>query len=218
MPEGVTRARWLPLLAVAAAGCTTAALFGDGEDGDVVAAAASASSSGGNLGATSSGAATEATSAASADASSGAGASGGDGGSRPMKLDCGSATCAVGGDSACCWDRHEEYDPPQAECVDAPPESDDCAANGDGFETRIECQGTEHCASGQVCCGVRATYVDGVETRTIYTQTTCEASCGLPDIQLCMPGDVCPVLEGGIQSECQESELLPPGYGVCYYP
>jgi hypothetical protein len=139
-------------------------------------------------------------------------------------LDCGPRDCPQGGQSACCWDQYQQAPPPQAECVDGPPESDGCLTelvNG-GIETRIECQIPDHCGAGTVCCGERVTFQSNGANYAYYVQLTCQSECNWPDIELCDLGNpICPLVTiDGIptQTVCKPSGLLPPGYFVCGTP
>lgn len=142
-------------------------------------------------------------------------------------LDCGNTTCPLQQGSACCWDEHGQHGEPQAECVTGSFTEDDCltAVEGDmfGFETRIECQVPDHCATGICCANRRQSQTVG----SLYISVACSDECDIFEggIQLCdNPGDTagCPLLPtqngGDVQSVCGQSQLLPTGYFVCGYP
>jgi hypothetical protein len=155
------------------------------------------------------------------------------GGSGQAMLDCGSGVeCPVGENSACCWDQWMQYDPPQAVCVTGDVASDGCTtadpgeAAAAGYETRIECQRPDDCDGGQVCCGHRRFSV--VLQTNFYEDVTCtnEAECNAQNerILLCDSLGVtagCPIVPtktGMVQTVCEASALLPPGYLVCGVP
>jgi hypothetical protein len=171
---------------------------------------ASASSAGGGTGGAGGGAGGQ---------GSGGGAGGADAGA-PQLVDCGEAlTCEIGVEKACCW--RDYADPESGECVQGPPDNDNCTSGENGRQTRIECQLPEHCPVGTVCCGVR----ESLNNNPWYASTMCQADCPFPDIVLCdLDGEQAPdcpvVISGGqpVQTICKPSQLLPPGYLVCGPP
>ncbi|MDC3956639.1 hypothetical protein [Polyangium jinanense] len=136
---------------------------------------------------------------------------------------CGDVSCAVQGQSACCWDEYDFNDPPQGECVSGPDDNDNCSTdfggNGQpGFESRIECQLPEHCPAGTVCCG------DLMQTQNgnWYPLLRCAATCTYPEQRVVCdpqaPDTDCPVVQTGqgqVQTTCQPSTILPDGYSIC---
>ncbi len=138
-----------------------------------------------------------------------------------MTLDCGgNLTCPSGGVDACCWDNFDGNNG-AGKCVSGPPENDGCNTSFNGRQTRIECQRTSDCGTNELCCAHRVQTQQG----TFYEELTCETSCNFPDIQVCeslQDSMNCPLLPIGggqtVQGECQQSELLPPGYVICGYP
>jgi hypothetical protein len=143
----------------------------------------------------------------------------------PVMVGCGDVECPVDGQSACCWDEYNYNDPPQGECVSGPVDNDNCATDfGDnnngvpGFETRIECQLPEHCPQGTVCCADLTQTQNG----NWYNYIRCAATCDYPQQRvLCdpqAPDNVCPTVQTGngpVQTTCQGSTILPPGYNIC---
>jgi hypothetical protein len=136
-------------------------------------------------------------------------------------LACGSASCALGDDSACCWSKNAT--PASGACVKGPPETDGCktfVAN-DGLQTRIECQIGAQCDNGGACCGHR-TFYGG--QNFFYDLLSCQSACAPSDVKLCDPtnaADVCPKFNtqnGPVQGVCKQSSSLPPGYFVCTTP
>jgi hypothetical protein len=61
-----------------------------------------------------------------------------------------------------------------------------------------ECDGSEDCPHGQVCCGQFDT------TFITYRQIRCETQCGEPNVEFCHPGDTC---QDG--SNCTHSVIVP---------
>lgn len=80
-----------------------------------------------------------------------------------------------------------------------------------------ECDGSEDCGEGQVCCG---TFEAGR-----YTEIKCAASCGVAreGYALCHPGETCPAPVGtdaGAENApvCRRSTVLPSYMAVCLAP
>jgi hypothetical protein len=107
-------------------------------------------------------------------------------------------------------------------------ETDDCSTSqtGEGWETRIECQLPSHCSAGLVCCGDwRQGWYEG-QQYSYYEDLTCQPNCEYPSLIICDPSapvtEGCPLLPNGtggtVQSVCEPSQLLPPGYHVCGVP
>jgi hypothetical protein len=176
------------------------------------ASSAGAGGAGGDPSSSSSQAASSSSQAASSVAASSSSTGGG-----VVTLDCGGGLqCERGGQKACCW--HDYDDPEVGECVEGPPNNDNCMTDGQNRETRIECQLPEHCPMGTVCCGER----EFGNNTTWYSSVRCLATCLNPDIVLCdqegEKGPDCPVVtQGGnqIQTTCKPSTLLPPGFLIC---
>ena len=109
--------------------------------------------------------------------------------------------------------------------MNATPDNDGCKTydqgQGNGRQTRIECQTSAACGGGQICCGVR---VQNNNSPTYYSDVTCQAACTWPNLQLCQPNNPnapCPTIttpQGTVQLKCQQSGLLPDGYWVCGTP
>ncbi len=78
------------------------------------------------------------------------------------------------------------------------------------FVVAAECDGSEDCADGMVCCG---TFNGGAFT---YDSIRCEAECdpAAGGFLLCHEGDVCPV-EGDV---CRRSLVLPDYLSICTEP
>jgi hypothetical protein len=56
-----------------------------------------------------------------------------------------------------------------------------------------------------------------------YKDATCKATCAWPDVVICDPGTtVCPIVDsqgqGMVQTVCEPSAVLPPGFNVCGLP
>jgi hypothetical protein len=115
-------------------------------------------------------------------------------------------TCDVSMSEACCWDTYLSEGSPQGECVTGDIASDGCATqqDGSGHETRIECQGSAQCATGELCCGELYDSPMGQN----YMQATCETSCG--SFTICASDAECPTGDS-----CNSSNYLPTGYGYC---
>jgi hypothetical protein len=102
--------------------------------------------------------------------------------------------------------------------VEAPLDADMCdEANG---EARIECQTSEQCPIGTVCCGDRE-----AQPVSHYVTARCEPICEYPDVVFCdtlgEEDPDCPVvtMSGSmVQLVCENSNLLPAGYLVCGTP
>ncbi len=157
---------------------------------------------------------------------------GGPGGGDPVDfLDCGDSVCPVGGNNACCYDHHEQYEAPFATCVMGDIENDGCQTGYDanpGFETRIECQSEDHCGGGDVCCA-RIAYSPTLNNN-VYVELSCtdENDCVEPPqnefrgLVVCDSlGSTagCPMIFSGgggmVQSVCKDSAPLPEGYLSC---
>jgi hypothetical protein len=106
--------------------------------------------------------------------------------------------------------------------VNATPANDNCKTydngpNFGGWQTRIECQTSAECGVGQSCC---ATRIQIGLNKFYYSDVKCQNDCAWPDVKLCDPNNpssMCPVV-GQVQTTCQPSTLLPPGYSVCSPP
>lgn len=138
-------------------------------------------------------------------------------------LDCGGQQCQSD-TQACCWDEHGTGGPKEyGKCVATPVTMDQC--NNDlsieGAQSIIECQSPSHCTGGQICCGNRVVIQ---QQAYYYDVVACVDSCDYPDLVLCdgIGEDApCPVvLSAGqmVQTQCEPSTLLPPGYFVCGVP
>ena len=220
------------LLALAAA-CGDGALFSDAPGGG--AGGAGASGVAASTGSATGGA--NATSVAASTSTSGGGAEGGFGGQggvggqggfggfeEPPMLECGDELCPVAAQSACCYSATSSNGALQ--CVTGPPANDDCntpfeVGDNFGWQTRIECQTSEQCDGGTVCCGHR----EMNQQVNLYDLTRCQSSCDYPSIVLCSTLGAtagCPKLPtqngGDVQAVCKQSTILPIGYYVCAYP
>jgi hypothetical protein len=152
----------------------------------------------------------------------GAGGAGGGGATTtgpggPTTIDCGSATCPHGGESACCWDGVTRN---TGECIEGAPSDLTCntGLSPDGLKTRIECQVPSQCELGEICCAIR----DSAGGQPRYTSLTCAAQCDWPNFHVCAPNDsICPVVRtetGAVQTVCGRSQRLPDSYFVCGVP
>ena len=143
----------------------------------------------------------------------------------PSPLACGGTTCDLNAKEACCWDNYGLLAGEQGTCVTGPIESDGCNTlqAGYGPETRVDCQSSDQCESGKICCGHLENYYTNNKKYTLYDQVTCETTCGGFDtVILCIPNvTACPIVQsqgGNVQTVCKPSKLLPTGYYVCGNP
>lgn len=78
-----------------------------------------------------------------------------------------------------------------------------------GFDTPVSCDDPFDCDGGKVCCG-------HTDVSAFYEEIRCESNCEWPDRTLCAPnGPPCEPINGGTETQCEQSSVLPDGYLVC---
>ena len=119
-------------------------------------------------------------------------------------LPCGTASCAIPGQSCCSYRSSTQPGVYTGLCATT------CAPPGAGTDRLgvLKCSGPENCpATAPRCC-----YHAGSSSSSVTT--TCETSCSFPDVVLCDPGG--PSTCGSMRS-CQNftGATMPPSWGYC---